>query len=77
MDSNRAPAPMLLDASQAAALCGVSRATWFAWQAAGQIPSPVLRRGRVVRWDRREIEAWCAAGCPARDRWQVLKGART
>jgi predicted DNA-binding transcriptional regulator AlpA len=71
-----APAPLLLDAADAAALCGVSRATWFGWQAAGQIPVAVLRRGRIVRWSHAEIVAWIAAGCPARDRWQVMKGGR-
>ncbi len=65
---------ILLDARAAAKLCGVSRATWFSWQAAGLIPLPTLRRGRVVRWLRSEIEAWCKAGCPAHDRWQAMKG---
>lgn len=68
--------PLLVDARQCAALCGVSRATWYAWQAGGAIPLPTMRRGRVVRLSRREIEAWIAAACPARDRWQVLKGER-
>jgi predicted DNA-binding transcriptional regulator AlpA len=71
-----APAPLLLDAAGAAALCGVSRATWFGWQAAGQIPVAVLRRGRVVRWSYAEIVAWIAAGCPARDRWRAVGGRR-
>lgn len=69
-----APAPLLLDAAACAALCSVSRATWFSWQASGLIPAAVLRRGRIVRWSRAEIEAWCNAGCPARDRWQVVRG---
>ena len=69
-----APAPLLLDAAGAAALCSVSRATWFSMQAAGQIPAAVLRRGRVVRWSYAEIVAWIAAGCPARDRWAIISG---
>lgn len=68
--------PLLLDATTAAGLCGVSRRTWFSWQSCGAIPAAVLRRGRVVRWRREEIEAWVAAGCPARDRWQAMKGAK-
>ena len=67
---------LLLSALQAATLCGVSRATWWGWNAAGQIPLPALRRGRVVRWNRTELERWIAAGCPARDRWQAIKGLR-
>ena len=84
MESNPQAAPitapvisLLIDAAQAAALCDVSRVTWFSWQASGLIPAAVLRRGRVVRWARQEIEAWISAGCPARDRWNVLRGPRT
>lgn len=69
--SEAAMEPLLLDAAQAAALCSVSRATWFAWQSAGFAPLPVLRRGRVVRWRRDELTAWVAAGCPIRNRWQA------
>jgi predicted DNA-binding transcriptional regulator AlpA len=68
------PEPLLLDAKTAAALCSVSRRTWFAWQSAGQIPLPALRRGRVVRWSSVELAAWVVAGCPAGDRWQAMKG---
>jgi predicted DNA-binding transcriptional regulator AlpA len=68
-----APAPLLLDARAAGRLCGVSRATWFAWQSAGAIPRPALRRGRVVRWGREELTRWIAAGCPARDRWEAQR----
>ena len=70
------PEPLLLDAAACAALCGVSRATWFAWQASGFCPAATLRRGRVVRWSDDEIRRWCAAGCPARDRWQAAKEAK-
>lgn len=75
-EAQAVPEPLLLDAEQAAALCSISRATWFHWQASGLIPAAVIRRGRVVRWSRAEIESWIAAGCPARDRWQTMKGAR-
>lgn len=72
-----APAAVLLvDAGAAAALCGVSRATWFAWHSAGRIPLPALRAGRVVRWSAAELAAWISAGCPARDRWQAERGGR-
>ena len=68
--------PLLLDAQACADLCRVSRATWFAWQAGGLIPLPIIRRGRIVRWRRLEIESWILAGAPSRDRWDVLRGAR-
>jgi hypothetical protein len=69
-------APLLIDAAGAAALADVSRAVWFRWQSAGFCPAAVLRRGRVVRWSVDELTAWIAAGCPARDRWNVLRGPR-
>ncbi len=70
------PPPLLMDAAGAAALCAVSRATWFQWQAAGLIPPPVLRRGRVVRWARMEIAAWVGAGCPSADVWRTIRAER-
>ena len=73
-DGKIAPvAPLLLSARQSADLCGVSRATWFSWQAAGQIPSPALRRGRVVRWLADEIKSWAVAGSPPREKWEIVK----
>jgi len=63
--------PLLLNASQAAAMCGVSRRTWWALHAAGKTPPPV-RLGRRTLWRAAGpggLEAWVAAGCPGRDRW--------
>jgi predicted DNA-binding transcriptional regulator AlpA len=70
-----APAPLLVDARDAAALCGVSRAHWLALNSSGRVPMPV-RLGRRVLWRTAELSAWIEAGCPARDRWQAIKGAR-
>jgi len=47
----------------------LGRATVYRQVAAGRLPKP-LRIGRAVRWRRAEIEAWIAAGCPPRERWQ-------
>ena len=70
-------APLLLDAAEAARLCGVCRTTWYAWHSAGKCPLPVRPGGqRVVRWRRFELDAWIAAGCPPRTRWQPMQGAR-
>jgi predicted DNA-binding transcriptional regulator AlpA len=71
-----APAPLLLDAAACAALCNVSRATWFSWQASGQIPLPCLSKGYVRRWSVAEIQAWIQAGTPSRDIWETVKGRR-
>jgi predicted DNA-binding transcriptional regulator AlpA len=70
------PAPLLVDAREAAALCGVSRAHWLALNSSGRVPMPV-RLGRRVLWPVAELTAWIEAGCPARDRWTALRQSRT
>jgi len=60
---------LLLSASEAAALCGVSRSLWWSMSSAGKIPLPVRLSGRTL-WRRAELERWTEAGCPARCRWQ-------
>jgi len=67
--------PLLVNAREAARLCGLGRTAWYALHSSGRCPLPI-RLGRAVRWDRRELEAWTAAGCPARDRWHAMKGGR-
>jgi predicted DNA-binding transcriptional regulator AlpA len=70
--------PLLLNASQAAALCGVSRRTWWTLHSAGRTPMPV-RLGHRTLWPAVGpcgLEAWVAAGCPTRDRWEATKGTR-
>ena len=69
------PESLLLDAKAAAGLCAVSLRTWWSLHSAGRVPVPV-RLGRRTLWRRVEIVAWVAAGCPARDRWQAVRGAR-
>ena len=71
----QAPAPLLLSAKAAARLCGVSARTWWALRSAGKTPLPV-RLNRRTLWRADELAAWCKAGCPARDRWQAMRGAR-
>ena len=65
---------LLLPAARAAALCSVSSATWWRWQAAQRIPSPV-RIGATVRWRAEELAAWVEAGCPDRKTWEALREA--
>ncbi|MBN2023913.1 MAG: helix-turn-helix domain-containing protein [Pirellulales bacterium] len=56
--------PALLTLREAAALCGVSTRTLWAWARDGLSPPP-LKIGRgVVRYSRRAFEEWVAAGCP-------------
>jgi len=64
--------PVLLDARHVAALLSVSARQVWRLNATAMIPTPV-RIGRSVRWRRDEIDAWVAAGCPPRDRWEATR----
>jgi predicted DNA-binding transcriptional regulator AlpA len=65
--------PLLLTADQAAALCGVSGATWYRMASAGRCPASVRLSRGCVRWRRDELTDWIAAGCPDRKTWEALK----
>jgi predicted DNA-binding transcriptional regulator AlpA len=72
-------APLLVDATEAARLCRVSRATWFNWARAAYCPAPVRIGGgtsRIVRWVATELREWCEAGCPTREIWTARRRAR-
>jgi predicted DNA-binding transcriptional regulator AlpA len=62
-------APLLLDADAAAALCGVSRTSWYTMVAGGSAPAASLRAGRIVRWSAVELREWIKAGCPKQEDW--------
>jgi len=66
-----APEPLLLRARDAAALCRVSLATWWRWDALARMPAPV-RFGKTVRWRRPELESWISRGCPDRRTWEAM-----
>jgi predicted DNA-binding transcriptional regulator AlpA len=67
---------LLLAARQAAALCGVSLATWHRMASAGRCPAPLRLSTGCVRWRRDELEGWVAAGCPNRQTWEALRAAQ-
>jgi excisionase family DNA binding protein len=66
------PEPLLIPDTAAAALAGVSRATWQRLRAAGKLP-PAVRLGRKVLWRREEIAAWIAGGCPDMATWAAMQ----
>lgn len=61
------------NASEAARLCGVSRAHWFKMHAMGKVPAPVRLGPRVPRWRFDELRAWLDAGCPDRLTWERMR----
>lgn len=64
---------LLVRAAEAARLCGVSLRGWWGLHSSGRTPLPTRLGGRTL-WRRAELEAWTAAGCPSRERWQAMKG---
>lgn len=63
-----------LDASAAAALCGISRAKWHSLVSSGLAPESVqLGTGCCPRWMRSELLAWMRAGAPSRQQWAMMK----
>ena len=59
---------LLVDSTEAARLCGISRTMWWSLHSSGRVPAPV-RLGRRTLWSVDELRGWIAAGCPARERW--------
>jgi predicted DNA-binding transcriptional regulator AlpA len=66
--------PLLIPDTIAAALAGVSRATWHRLRAAGKLP-PSVQLNRAVRWRRAEILAWIEGGCPDARTWAAMTAA--
>jgi len=58
-----APAAVLLDVKAVAALLSCSIRHVYRLADAGRMPPP-LHLGALVRWSRRAVEDWIAAGCP-------------
>ena len=56
---------ILVDAFDAASLCGVSKQTWLRANKDAQVPTPRKLRSKIL-WDVQELRAWTAAGCPER-----------
>jgi excisionase family DNA binding protein len=65
---------LLLDATEVAALLGVSRRHVQAMDCSGRLGPMPIHLGRAVRWRRDEIVEWVAAGCPPRHKWMQMKG---
>ena len=57
--------PLLIDIHTLAKLLTRSVASLERDQVAGRLPAPV-RIGGSKKWRRADIQAWVAAGCPAR-----------
>lgn len=65
---------LAFSADEVAELLGISPAHVWKLASTGRLPKPV-RLGRAVRWDRKTLEAWLAAGAPPRDRWESMRSS--
>lgn len=66
---------LVVDAIELARLLDMSVRTIRRLDCSGKLPRPV-RIGGAVRWLVAEIEAWLAAGCPDRQRWEAIRGSK-
>jgi predicted DNA-binding transcriptional regulator AlpA len=62
--------PKCMKANEVAEWIGISKTTWVRSNIAGKTPRG-LRLGRLVLWDRAEIERWLEAGMPNRVTWEA------
>jgi len=62
---------LLLSAEDSAELLGIGRTLFFSMHSSGRLGPLPVKLGRRVLWNRREIEAWVEAGCPARQQWRM------
>ena len=68
--------PLLVNASVAAKLCGISLSLWYSLNASGQTPQPIKLNSKNL-WSYGHLELWSDAGCPSRASavWkEILKG---
>jgi excisionase family DNA binding protein len=64
-----------VDAKQLAELLGLSVRTVRRLDSSAKLPRPV-HIGGAVRWRLDEINAWLAADCPDRQRWEGMKSTQ-
>ncbi len=64
----------LLSAKESAAFCAVSIASWWRYHAAAKIPK-AIKLGGGTFWNRQELAAWVATGCPDRESWDAIRKA--
>ena len=62
--------PKCMKANEVARWLGVAKITWVRSHIAGKTPRG-LRLGRLVLWDREELERWLKAGMPNRAIWEA------
>lgn len=52
---------------------GIGKSLFFGLLSSGKVGPKKIMLGRRVLWNRKEIEKWAEAGCPAREQWQRIE----
>ena len=68
--------PVLLSTKEAAAFLSISPRHFSSLQANGRLAPLPVKLGSRVLWSREELEAWAAARCPAREKWETLQAEK-
>lgn len=66
--TTEAAGELLMSAEDVCEALNIGRSTLYRLKSTGRVPRPV-KLGGSVRWRRKELEAWIAAGCPPQTRW--------
>ena len=64
---------VLLNVKALASLLGVHPVTLRRMEYGGKLPKPLRLAAHSIRWRTGEIRAWIAAGCPVREKWEMLR----
>lgn len=65
-------AHFMLTAPELAKKLRISKTLLYELKAQGKLPLPT-RLGRRILWPAHEIEQWVKSGCPAAQKWEILK----
>jgi predicted DNA-binding transcriptional regulator AlpA len=65
---------LTVDNAGAAKLLGISESHLYALKRTARLGPVPIRLGRCCRYRIAELAEWVDAGCPARARWQTMRG---
>ena len=65
---------LTVDNAGAAQLLGISESHLYALKRTARLGPAPIRLGRCCRYRVAELVDWVNAGCPARTRWQAMRG---
>ena len=65
--------PLLVGAQDLAEMLGISEATFWRWDAAGELGPPGIKKWGRRLWPLAEVKAWVSSGMPSRETWLAMK----